>query len=701
MTNGLTRRRLLQISAATVPAFAIQAPWRALASEPNAEVLLEDDFSKMPARWLTKPFPTQGPAIQENQWVTSRAYPFGKWFNGTPDQDAWMVSAESDTGHSYMEMMLTHPPHGVYPVLISGEPEWKDYTYEALVRPLAFDGNCGVAFRYKTNRDYSLFSLQGGDTAQLRLQNPFSTKFRDTDWEVLASAPFPYTTERYYALKVENEGTSIRCYIDGKLVVHTDNVTRAAGKVGLSSNIPVRFQNVRVQTSASTKREIVSGIEKRVGEERKLQATNPKPKVLSKFSVKGFGCASNARFGDLDGDGLPEMLLVQNIQTISRDAFDGTSCITAVKLDGTVMWQQGRPDPENGWLTNDTPIQIHDVDGDGMNEVVCIRDFQIQILDGKTGRIKKKTWTPKAPKLPTDLPIKGQVPYERLFGDSLFFVNVSGNKDRHEILIKDRYWNFWIYNNDLELLWHGEGQTGHAPYVFDVNGYDHIAIGYAMWDHTGKQLWTHDRDLHDHADAVAVTNATDDPKNPMRCYYVGSDEGFIIIDIDGKLLKHTMIGHAQNMSIGKYRMDLPGRQVATIDFHTNVGIMFLFDADGNILENVEMIHNGSKLLPVNWHGDGQEMILLSADPNYGGMVDGHFRRAVMFPDDGHPVLAYWVIDTNGDGLDEVVTWDDNAVWVYGPDQPAQAGRVYAPTRNPLYNWSNYMSRVSTPGWHTK
>jgi len=52
-------------------------------------------------------------------------------------------------------------------------------------------------------------------------------------------------------------------------------------------------------------------------------------------------------------------------------------------------------------------------------------------------------------------------------------------------------------------------------------------------------------------------------------------------------------------------------------------------------------------------------------------------------------------------LDEVVTWDDNAVWVYGPDQPAKAGKIYAPTRNPLYNWSNYMSRVSTPGWKTK
>jgi len=69
------------------------------------------------------------------------------------------------------------------------------------------------------------------------------------------------------------------------------------------------------------------------------------------------------------------MLVVQNIQTISRDAFDATSCMTAVKMDGTVLWQSGKSDPRNGWLTNDTPVQIHDVDGDGNAEVVCIRNF--------------------------------------------------------------------------------------------------------------------------------------------------------------------------------------------------------------------------------------------------------------------------------------------------------------------------------------
>ena len=51
-----------------------------------------------------------------------------------------------------------------------------------------------------------------------------------------------------------------------------------------------------------------------------------------------------------------------------------------------MLWQTGRPDPRNGLLTNDTPFQIHDIDGDGRNEVVIVRDFQLQILDGRTAR---------------------------------------------------------------------------------------------------------------------------------------------------------------------------------------------------------------------------------------------------------------------------------------------------------------------------
>ena len=61
-------------------------------------------------------------------------------------------------------------------------------------------------------------------------------------------------------------------------------------------------------------------------------------------------------------------------------------------------------------------------------------------------------------------------------------MNFSGNPNRHEILVKDRYTHFWIYNNKLDLLWKGDGQTGHYPFPIELEkGYDSLMIGYSLW----------------------------------------------------------------------------------------------------------------------------------------------------------------------------------------------------------------------------
>ena len=106
----------------------------------------------------------------------------------------------------------------------------------------------------------------------------------------------------------------------------------------------------------------------------------------------------------------------------------------------------------------------------------------------------------------------------------------------------------------------------------------------------------------------------------------------------------------------------------------------------------------SPLLPVNWRGDGREFLLLSGNVREGGMIDGHLRRVVMFPDDGHPDMCAAVLDLTGDPRDEIVLWDQHQVWIYSQDRPFQRKRIYAPHRNPSYNDSNYRTVVSLPHW---
>jgi len=571
-------------------------------------------------------------------------------------------------------------------VVFLGDPN------HSVEKPLAVQDMAGLVFRYHTNRHYYLFALSGGHQARLALHLPLEKTFRVPEWKELGTAAFDYDVKRYYTLRVENAGPRIRASIDGKLVIEASDSEISKGKTGLTAEAPTRYRDFAVTAPEAAVKAIQDRIGAREAELAKLRAENPQPKLWKKFNIHGFGAGRNVRFGDLDGDGVPDMLIAQNGPHAHADAFDAISCLTAINFDGKVLWQSGRPNPGNGLLTNDTPFQIHDIDGDGHNEVVAVRDFKLEILDGKTGRVRRWVWMPKAPDARDH-------PYDLVLGDSIAFVNVTGHSDRRDILVKDRYTHFWIFNNRLELLWSGDGQTGHYPYPFaGPDGRDLIAIGYALWDPSGKPLWSHDRELRDHADGIMMGNLSGDPHAEPRVYASGSDEGFILFDRQGNILKHVRVGHNQSPAVAKFRMDVPGLQYMTVNFWRNPGIVTLFDWDGNILEQQEPIHTGSCMLPANWRGDGQEFLLLSGNVKEGGLIDGKLRRVVMFPNDGHPDLAANVLDVTGDARDEIVVWDTERVWIYTQDRPFTGSRIYAPLRNPEYNESNYRTMVSLPNW---
>ena len=279
--------------------------------------------------------------------------------------------------------------------------------------------------------------------------------------------------------------------------------------------------------------------------------SNPRPKLWRKFDTKGFGAGRNVRFGDLDGDGRLDMLFAQNVPKVRGDAFDQISCLTAVTLDGKVLWQQGRPNPKNGLLTNDTPFQIHDLDGDGRTEVVLARDFQLQVLDGRTGKLLRSAWLPQMSPEIKDRPVRAE--QRRLAA--------VRRSERRRRAARDPRQGSLPRLLDLQqgpeaaLGGPGADRSLSVPDRHERRRRPGVPDRLLALGADGKRRWTHDAALKDHADALSIGNFTGRARcGALRAYVDGSDEGFLVFDVaDGKLLKHLRLGHAQTQSVGKYR----------------------------------------------------------------------------------------------------------------------------------------------------
>jgi hypothetical protein len=292
--------------------------------------------------------------------------------------------------------------------------------------------------------------------------------------------------------------------------------------------------------------------------------------------------------------------------------------------------------------------------------------------------------------------------FERLNVDAIRIVNVSGNARPEEIMIKDRYSRLWIYDKDLNFKWmFTEFNTGHFPYGYDFNGdgKDEIFSCYNMVSSDGKLVWK--LPIHeDHTDEIIVGKM--DPDIDEFIAIVSGWEGFMMVDKQGNIMVRDINGHGQRISTGNYCPARRGMEICTTTYWGNQGIVYLYDCKGKEIWHRENGSNGNVIAPVNWCGDGTELILLNGNPALGGMIDGDGDVVVPFPDDGHPDLCAEVINITGDARDEIVLWDENKLYIYTQDRPCPIqGREYVPEKYPHYNSSNYRGEFSFPKWEDR
>jgi len=651
---------------------------------PNEMVLLQDDFSQI----------RRGPLSHSCGGRTIYHYlpeaaPRGGWIVSN-NLGWWSVREQADDRFIYQSAL--NELNYAHPMLVTGDALWENVHITILFAPESYAQPCGVAFRYQNDRCYYFFGVKDNRVLLKRVRH--ATGFHQPDEKILDQDIFNWRIGETLRADIMTDGARIQAKMNDRINLGAVDSSFKSGRIGLLTDGPARFTYAAVTVSASEykkykrKRMLVQS------EETGLQRANPKPVVWKKISTEGFGTGRNLRFGDLDGDGVIDVLVGQVLHHGPEDQNSELSCLTAMTFDGRRLWQIGRPDPWKDYLTNDVAFQIHDLDRDGQNEVIYCKNFILTVADGATGQTENKIFTPEHPDDHFD---RAEDPiFPHILGDGLYFCDLRGVGYDSDIILKDRCRHLWAYNDQLELLWHAECNTGHYPYALDMDGdgRDELMMGYTLFDDNGTVLWTLDDRLQDQAESVAILSLR--PGADLRYFCAAGDEGFLFTDMAGRILKHHYIGHVQNQAVANFRDDLPGLEIVTINFWKNQGIIHFFDADGDLYHSFEPNQYGSICLPVNWTGGRESFFIHNANVDEGGMYDGWGRKGVVFPDDGHPDMCNAVVDIIGDCRDEVIVWNPLEIWVYTQDNNPMPNKLSDPLRNPLYNESNYKTSVSVP-----
>ncbi|MEY8353243.1 hypothetical protein AALB39_07750 [Lachnospiraceae bacterium 54-53] len=662
-------------------------------------ILCREDFKDFPIGEF--PYDRDHSAMGEYQYVTEPGYG-GNWldqvcnytYNGTGP--SWIIT-EQDGSHAMESMRIEKDhPHRMFPTLETGRSQWKDYLVSVTIKRLSQKGMAGLVLCLNHSIDTLVFFLEGRGRAAAAYRHK-------EEVHILKEAEFPHGCDETYRLSVDCTGEEAVFAVNGREVLRLSHrLVARGGKVGITADCPARFQDFAVLVSEDTLKAIRRAEIRERRAEEEAMAGQPKMKLWKKLDLKNFGTSRQIRFGHLTGDGTWQIVLAQMQKRVSRDAYGFISCLTAIDLDGRVLWQKGEPSGQAeqlGKVSADMPFQVYDIDGDGKDEVIAGWDFQILILDGETGAVKKAVPTPLSDD--RDDTIIG-IPYqtyafERINPDGIRICNFRGKDRPADILIKDRYCRVYALDEELNLLWKYKSptNTGHCPLPVDVDGdgKDEVLVGYQLLDSDGALLWSYPV-TEDHTDEIVAGKwMPGDDEGHFAC--VSGTQGFFIGDFYGNIIARDYIGHAQRVSIANFCPERKGLEIAVANYWGHQGVIFLYDCYGNPIWEMQNEKNGNILAPVNWSGDGSELILTNGDPEKGGLLNGGGLRAVAFPDDGHPVLCCEAIDLTGDVRDELVVWDYHSMYIYTQEDNPRP-QSFQPLKFPPYNASNYRGEYSYP-----
>lgn len=415
--------------------------------------------------------------------------------------------------------------------------------------------------------------------------------------------------------------------------------------------------------------------------------------LVSAIDVRDFG-AETLRTGDLNGDGAPDLLFVQGVYETRA-----ISCLTATTISGKVLWQNGVPDPRNGRIYADLPAQVYDWDGDGQNEVLYVSQARYAERDPADGWAQQRAsrYDGDATMHVLDAAAgqeRRSFPLPAPADDCFLFADLTGRGRRQDLVVKDRYWNMWGIAYEGAVLWRWAGSTGHFPAIADVDGdgRDEVFVGFALIDHDGTVLFSHDAG-DGHQDAAYITRA---PDGAWRLLF--GNHGLHCLNIDGSQRWFHPLEEAQHVIAGRFRADSPV-QVMAIDRGQRQGqgrlaaTVYMYDLEGRELWQSAQPEGSwaAAMVPIDWHGgDALETALIynrgpeehaAVYDGDGAVVDTFQMR---FTSDHAGVDSQYYCtraDLWGDSRDEVIFFGAGGACIYANARPLALPTHY---NNTLY-----------------
>ncbi len=361
---------------------------------------------------------------------------------------------------------------------------------------------------------------------------------------------------------------------------------------------------------------------------------------------------------DVDGDGQVEIVSAENV---NNNDVHYTSTAVAQRLDGSVLWRWGNPAIGRKIWHHDVACQIHDWDGDGLNEVVlCTKGFLVE-LDGATGRERRR------------IAIADDAT------DCLVFCNLSGGRGPSDVLVKNRYHQIWAYDHAGNLLWTvkdpGGYRTAHQPRPIDIDGdgRDEIMAGYAMLNADGSVRWVYKSKSVDqargHLDCSRIVRRGEKPEDFRLVLTCCGANNVALVDGTGRVLWEAAGYHFESVDVGSVFPGMTGRQLVVDIDHQPLGKspLWVLNEKGNLLGRIVTDYSRHHCL-LDWTGDGVDEILIAHN---GCIYDHHGRRIGVFAVPGGGLAgkskgerSMLVGDVTGDGVHDVMMVTPENVYIY-------------------------------------